>query len=273
MVEKKRVFYIRRAIFLLIAVAVAIPLLTRIEFPMIVGWPAQNLYDFVDKVPPDKIVVVSTSWSAGSQGECAPQTAALIRHLAKSGKRFAIWSFSDIQGPELAQAIAEPVTKEYDREYGVDWVNWGYKTGASAMIRGWAKDIWGTVKEDIKGTPAEELPFMENVRSHEDIGLIVDISAGVLAGTNTVNYYIQFLKGLYNVPVGYACTGVMAPEAFPYLDSGQIVGMMRGLAGAAEYEALVGFSGDATRRMTAQSFAHVLIIALIIIGNAGYFLS
>jgi hypothetical protein len=272
MAEKKRTFYVRRIVFALTAAAVAIPLLVNLEFPMIVGWPARNLYEAVEKVPPDKIIVISSSWSAGSQGECAPQTEALIHHLVKSGKRFAVFSFSDVQGPELVQRIAEPLAKKYGREYGVDWVNWGYRTGASTMLRAWAKDIWQAVKEDANGTPMEELPLMQHVRSHEDIGLIVDISAGSLGGTPTVLYYVQFLKGMYNVPVGYGCTGVMAAEAFPYLDSGQLVGMMRGLAGAAEYEKLVGFRGDGTRRMTAQSFAHVLVIALIILGNAGYFL-
>jgi len=272
MSERKIVFYTRRAIFLLTAVVVAIPLLVKIEMPVVVGWPARNLYEAVERVPPDKIVVVSISWSAGSKGETAPQTTALIRHLAKSGKRFAIWSFSDIQGPELAQAIAAPLADEYKRKYGVDWVNWGYKSGAASMMRGWAQDIWGTIKEDRNGTPVAKLPFMQKAHSYKDIGLIIDISAGSLSGTPTFRYYVQFLKGIYNVPVGCACTGVMAAETFPYLDSKQIVGMLRGLAGAAEYEELVGFHGEGIRRMTAQSFAHLFVIALIILGNVGYFL-
>jgi len=266
MVERKTVFYIRRAIFLLMAAAVAVPLLVRVELPVIVGWPARNLYEAVERVPPDKIIVISANWAAGTKGETWPQTEALIHHLTKRGKRFAIWSWGAVQGPELAQTIAEPLARKYGHEYGVDWVNWGFKTGGDQMVRGWAKDIPGTVKEDFFHTPVEKLPIMQHARAHDDIGLIVEIT-----GAATVGTYVRFLYGVYGTPVGYACTGVLVPEAFPYLDAKQIVGMMRGLAGAAEYEKLVGFRGQATKRMAAQSFTHLLIIALIVAGNAGYF--
>ncbi len=268
MQERRTVFYTRRAIFLLMALAVALPLLVRVEMPIIVGWPARNLYEAVERVPADKIVIISANWSAGTQGETAPQTAAVIRHLAQRHKRFAIWGWAYPQGPELAQTIAEPLAKKYGLKYGEDWVNWGYKTGTDQMIRGWAKDIPGTVKEDFKHTPVAKQPFTRYARDAKDIGLIVEIT-----GSATVGTYIRYLYGIYGTPVGYACTGVMVPEAFPYLDSKQIVGMMRGLTGAAEYEKLVGFRGDAAKRMSAQSFAHILIIGLIVAGNLGYYWS
>jgi hypothetical protein len=278
MAERKRVFYARRAIFFLTALAVAIPLRAGFHLPMTVGWPAKHLYEAVENVPADKVIILSISWGAGYKGETQPQTEALLLHLAKTGKRFVIWSWSDMQGPELAQQSAERITQEYGRKYGIDWVNWGFKTGGSAMLRGWAEDIWGIIKEDRRGTPLKELPIMQNIHSQKDIGLIIDISSGAWSGTPTVLYYVQFLYGVYGTPIGYACTGVMAPEAFPYLDSHQLVGLLRGLAGAAEYEQLEGYQqlegspGPATMRMAAQSFAHILIIVLIILGNVIYFL-
>jgi hypothetical protein len=78
---------------------------------------------------------------------------------------------------------------------------------------------------------------------------------------------VDYVYGIYRTPLGYACTGVMAPEAFPYYDAHQIVGVLKGLAGAAEYEKLVGYEGNALKRMPAQSSAHALMIALIVIGN------
>jgi hypothetical protein len=267
MLERKRTFYLRRGIFLLTAIAVIVPLLLPLRLPMIVAPPVQNLYDAVEQVPPDKIIVLSTNWEAGAKGENGPQTAALIYHLMKRGKRFAIWGWNYPQGPELAQVIAEPLARKYHRQYGVDWVNWGFKTGGTQMIRGWAENIWGAIKEDRKGTPMKNLPIMQNVHSYKDIGLIIEITPAASLGV-----YIQFLKGVHNVSIGYACTAVMAAEAYPYLDSKQIVGMLAGLAGAAGYEELEGYNGDGTRRMTAQSFAHIFIILLIILGNIGYFL-
>jgi hypothetical protein len=59
----------------------------------------------------------------------------------------------------------------------------------------------------------------------------------------------------------------MAPEFFPYLQAGQIRGMLGGMAGAAQYEALLKRADTATKGMDAQSMAHLLIIALIVFGN------
>jgi hypothetical protein len=61
----------------------------------------------------------------------------------------------------------------------------------------------------------------------------------------------------------------MAPEAYPLLDSGQLVGMLTGMRGAAEYETLLGSRspGFAVTAMAGQSFAHLFILGLIALGN------
>jgi hypothetical protein len=52
-----------------------------------------------------------------------------------------------------------------------------------------------------------------------------------------------------------------------------MLGMLGGLAGAAEYETLIGHPGQATEGMRPQSVTHLIIIAFIILGNGMYFLS
>ena len=63
----------------------------------------------------------------------------------------------------------------------------------------------------------------------------------------------------------------MASDAYPYLNAGQLEGLLGGLSGAAEYEKLIGVPGTATIGMDAQSIAHILIILLIALGNIAYF--
>jgi hypothetical protein len=62
----------------------------------------------------------------------------------------------------------------------------------------------------------------------------------------------------------------MAPGYYPFLDSGQMQGMLVGAKGAAELEILVDRPAKASRIMNVQSWAHLLIILLIVIGNLGY---
>jgi hypothetical protein len=63
-------------------------------------------------------------------------------------------------------------------------------------------------------------------------------------------------------------TAVMTTDYYPYLSSGQILGLIGGMKGAAEYERLNDFFGDARRGMDAQSLVHVVIVLLVIVGNA-----
>jgi hypothetical protein len=76
-------------------------------------------------------------------------------------------------------------------------------------------------------------------------------------------------------------TGVQASQVYSYYP-GQLRGMLAAIKGAAEYEALVSaaIDGDrvtapkyteARRRMAPQLFGHLLLIGLIVAGNAIYF--
>jgi len=60
------------------------------------------------------------------------------------------------------------------------------------------------------------------------------------------------------------------PQFVPFVQSGQLDGLLAGLRGAAEYELLLQAPGRALAMMDAQSMGHLLIIAFILIGNAAY---
>jgi hypothetical protein len=77
--------------------------------------------------------------------------------------------------------------------------------------------------------------------------------------------------------VGAGVTAVSAADAYPFLQSGQLTGLLAGMKGGAEYEILVSKSGyskatmPAVAAMDSQSLAHVVILLLVIIGNIAYF--
>jgi len=258
-------FWSRRVIWLALAIATAAFLLVKVKAVMYVSKPARDIYDAIEAVPASKLIVISCSWAPGTIGENGPQTEALIRHCFKAGKRFAIFGFVDPAGPGLGQAIAERCQAQYGRRYGRDWVNWGFNIGGIPMIRGWAKNIPGTIKRDIFRKPITSRPVMAGIKTVRDIGLVIEITPSLSLQT-----WVDFIYGIYRTPIAYACTGVMGPEAFPFYDAHQIVGVLKGLAGAAEYEQLMGYEGDALKRMPAQSSAHAVVIALIVLGNILY---
>ncbi len=261
-------FWVRRGIWLALAIATAVFLVVEVKATMYVSKPARDIYDAIEAVPDDKIIILSCSWAAGTVGENGFQTEGIIRHCFKAGKRFAIFGWADPMGPGLAQAIAERCQAQYGRCYGRDWVSWGFNTGLEPMIRALAKNIPNTIKQDVFKTPIARVPAMRGIRRIQDVGLVIEITASA-----SLYAWVDYIYGIYRTPLGYACTGVMAPEAFPYYDAHQIVGVLKGLAGAAEYEKLVGYEGNALKRMPAQSSAHAVMIALIVIGNVIFFRS
>jgi len=65
---------------------------------------------------------------------------------------------------------------------------------------------------------------------------------------------------------------VMVSELYPYLQTKQLVGLMPGLLGAAEYEKLINTPEKGTEGMSVQSFVHLLIVVLVIFGNMAFFI-
>jgi hypothetical protein len=256
----------RHVIYALLWVVVIATLLYRPATTLAPSPPTRSLYDAIEALPRDKLVIISASWDVGTRGENGPQTAAIIEHLFRTGRKFAIFGWVAPPGPLLAEMIAQDLARKYHKRYGTDWVNWGYKTGTDAMIIGLAKDIPAIIRRDMNGTPITDLPAMRGIKDVKDVSMLVEIT-----GSGTLLSWIEFWQGVYGTNIGYCPTGVMVPDAFPFLDAKQIRGLLRGLAGAAEYENLLRIHGDGSVRMTAQSASHLLIILLIAVGNIAFF--
>jgi hypothetical protein len=119
---------------------------------------------------------------------------------------------------------------------------------------------------DYYNVPLDSLPMMAKIQNYDDVKAVLNVS-----GTSATDWWIAYGNGRYKVPLAIGVTGVMATDYYPYLQTGQIFGILGGLKGAAEYETLVGTPGKAVQGMKVQMVAHLIIIVFIIIGNIGYF--
>jgi hypothetical protein len=258
----------RYYIYLLLAAVVVWQILRPMPLPIAPSRATRGVYDAIAAAPDDKLIIISTDWDASTQAETGPQTESLLHACFIHKKRFAILDLGPPMGAKLANDIAERVAKEYHARYGVDWCNWGYKYGYDNVLIALAKNIPKTIGDDFQGKPVGELPMMAGVQDIKSIGLVIEVT-GLAAITE---YWIGLIQGVYGTPFASAYTAVMAPGYYPFLDSKQMKGMLVGAKGAAEMEVLVGHPGKASAIMNVQSWAHVLIIALIVVGNLGYVL-
>ena len=125
---------------------------------------------------------------------------------------------------------------------------------------------------DAYGNNLHDMPILQAHKNLREVDLAV-----TLAGSTACMSWVVYGTSRVGLPVAFGVTAVMATDYFPYIQSGQIVGMMGGLRGAAEYEVLEtegGYTettGKAYRGMDVQSLAHILIILLVILGNIAYF--
>ena len=86
----------------------------------------------------------------------------------------------------------------------------------------------------------------------------------------TPEAWVVYAGTKYNQTIAVGCTAVSAVGYYPFLNSKQIIGLIGGMKGAAEYEKLIEMGGTATAGMDSQSIAHILIIVLIIMANISY---
>jgi len=252
----------RRFLYALLMLAVCIPFFFTGRIPVPISPETRALYTRIEELPPDSFVLIGMDWSASTRGENGAQAEALMRHLMKRRLRFAMIAFANPQGSTLGQELAERLQGEYGVTQGKDWCDFGYKTDQQNFLQAFVRNIPASVGTDERGLPLETLPVMKGIYSGKDISLFLEIT-----GTNTYNVYIQFLQGPANVPMGVALTAVMSAEAYNYLDSKQIIGLVNGLKGAIEYEQLLPAFGKASHASNSSSLAHLLIITFIILGN------
>ena len=157
--------------------------------------------------------------------------------------------------------------KEYNKEYGKDYVFLGYKSGGPVVIQKVCTRFKEAFPTDNVLTNVDELPLMADVNSLKDVSAVLSVSSG----DPGIKQWVMIAHEQTEVPVAGGCTAVSAPEFYPYLNAGQLFGLMGGMKGAAEYELLLKKPGMATGGMGAQSIVHVMIIIFIFLANVSYF--
>jgi hypothetical protein len=257
----------RRILYVLLCLSVALPLILKPKTKVRVSEPVRGAYEAVDRLPAGTAVLISIDYDPSSAPEVQPMLIALLRQAFKKNLHVIITGQLAL-GLPLAEIALNQVAPEMGKVYGKDYVNIGYRPGGAAMMVGIGREIRDYFRTDYKGVPLDSFAFMRSVHNYHDIGLLVCLAHGPTAET-----WIQFVGGRFNETIIVGCTGVNAPSLYQYLHSGQIKGIIGGLQGASEYEALIGKPGSATLGMPAQSAAHGLIILLLVIGNIGYIIS
>ena len=266
----------RRWIFLAMFLGVAIPILARLVFPEEVSKQSKMVFDAVDELPDGSNILLSYDFDPASQGELLPMAQAFTRHCSIKGHKqyyMALWPL----GSPMVDLSIVTINEEYpDMVYGEDYMKFSYKAGGEAVIRMITQDLRGMFPLDSQGTQLDDIPMTRNIKNIQDMNLIINVSAGD-PGTKQ---WVQFAATPFGITTVSGCTGVQAPQMYPYIPK-QLAGVLGAIKAAAEYEAAIDEAypsiadnqkaQEAKRRMGPQLVAHSLMILFIVVGNWIYF--
>ncbi len=257
----------RRWIYLLVALTVIFPLIVPADFPVRITPEAIQLYEAIEALPDSSVVLLTFDYYPSSTAETEPMSTAALHHLFRKHCKVLTMTTIPLGGPSIAERVTRLVAAEYGKQYGVDFVNLGYKANYVAVLKGMGTSIEAIYPTDNSSTPLAELPMMQTVKDYRDIAFIFAVADNAI-----VEYWISIVNAQYGTPVGAGVTAVSAPKYYSFVSSGQMTGLLGGMKGAAEYEQLVSKPAIAMKGMGIQSLIHLLIIALVIVGNLGFFL-
>ena len=262
----------RRWIFLIIGIAVLIPILKPLGMPIRPSDSSQKVYSFInDSLANNSKVLLSLEYSPSTKPENHPMTISIMRHLFSKGHKIYItclWPDGEFMAQDAIKEIAIDELSKDSLVYGLDYVLLGYRPGAEAVVKGIVSNIRQLYTVDARQIKVEDIPMMDGVNKFEDFDFLFSISSGTPGTTE----WVQYAADPTGVPMSSGVTSIQVNEMMPYVQSGQMIGILAGMPGAAEYEKLTDHPGTATSGMDAQSIAHLVIVLFIVLGNVSYFI-
>jgi len=270
----------RRWIFIFVGLAVLVPMLFNLQCAQVASPIVRGIYDKIESIPPGSRVVMSFDYGPSTVPEIQPMVDAVIRHCLERDLKIVFLALWATGQNILTTTIDTMVAREYPQlEYGVHYANFGYKAGNQGVINVVLSDFYKMFPTDVEGAPSRDFPLMKGLRSFKDVELIISFGGGFPG----IKEWVQFAGDVGDIAIAGGCTAVAAPLLYPYYPQ-QMVGLMGGIKGAAEYEALLSehfekfrdtekFPQRGHEMMGPQTVAHIVIMLFIVIGNMAYFMT
>jgi hypothetical protein len=299
----------RRYIYLVVALAIILPLIIPFNSKTYVTEPVENIYKKIDSFAGrrDRAVLLVFNHDASTMAELFPMEVSILRHCFQRNIPVFTICFMPSSKPLMDYAL-QTAKEDFDVQSGIDYVNFGFKPWSlfTPIVLGMGDDIAKAVETDDEGRIVENLEIMKEIKNYNEMNLVIDFAASA-----AVYQWITYARSRFGANVAAGVTAVMAADNYPYLQTGQLIGMLAGLKGAAEYEKLIDvfamhreivdgqevivsrdFSKEVLKDswiklsdiknpsyktarigMNAQTVAHIMIIVFIILGNIGYFVN
>ncbi|MBU2611443.1 MAG: hypothetical protein KJ606_10965, partial [Chloroflexi bacterium] len=274
---------LRWVIALVLILAASLPIVTGIQTVPGAIYPAElgPTRELINGLGTNSPVLVVFDYEPALSGELEAAAAPIIDHLLLKAPRLAIISTSPT-GPILAERFlkttqasrgyqrSDPVDQRSDPvdQRGEGYVNLGYLAGGPAGVLGFAQNPSLTAANSFEGAPAWGTPPLQGVQNMSDFAALIILTDNPDTGRIWIEQAGPYLK---NSPLLMVISAQAEPMLRPYYDSGQIKGLVTGLAGGKAYEQAnePAFPGPGLARRYWDAFSLSLFLAemMILIGG------
>jgi len=226
---------------------------------------AKAFYNVIEGLPEGSKVLLVLDYDASLDGELTPQARAMIWHLLRKDLGIVTISLNP-QGTAIVQDLFQERAR-YAPE-GL-YVNLGYLPPHPASLQAFIRSPFGGTTLFGTTDGAAQTALGQRVSRFDDLDLIVTVS-----GTQDhVRWWIEQVGSQRPVHIIAGVSAAIAPHVQPYYSdtgSGQLKGMLVGLAGAAAYERLLDadFLPSARENLSLQGYAQVVLILIVLLSGA-----
>jgi hypothetical protein len=228
----------------------------------------QQFYDGMDAIPDGSIVVVSWQTRFGRPTKMIGLEDVTKHLMKKDVKIFHVSFDKSMEGGEVCERILRKLDpeKNYGKVYGVDYINFGGVAGGEASLAGFLDDAHGTFPRDQRGTPIDQYPISDLLKTGEDIDYVY------CSGTEHYAWVGQ-AQPRYGTVIFAGSDAGEVTEIMPYVESGQVSGALNDMMGAAEYERLIKQPGEALKSTDPLNTIQFYQAALLIVTNVIFLFS
>jgi len=260
--------FLRWMIAALLIILVSIPILLGSQLT-----PVNSLYPpdllaaqkVINQLPASPTVLVVSDFEPAFSSEVGAASAPVLDQLLAKGANVTVVS-SLPTGSVQANLLFTTFLGSYNYLGTDKYINLGYLPGGAAGIYNFATNPAGVIPADVKGNQVWSSPdsFLNGKSQLSDF----DAMLVLVDSSETAQVWVEQTRlPLGPKPLLMVISAQSEPMIRPYYDSGQVQGMVTGLAGGASYELLTGKPGIG--RLYWDAFAVAFFVAEVIVVVGG----
>ena len=221
-------------------------------------------YNAVEGLAQGSEVLLVLDYDASLDGELTPQLGAIVRHLLSKNLGIVAVSIT----PQGVAIVQDMLQENPGFTSGQHYINLGYLPPHPASLQSFVNSPTGATTLFGTGQDPDRTPLGKRVERFDDLDLIVTVSGN----QEHIRWWVEQVGSQRQIDIVAGVSASIAPYVQPYYNpnSGQIKGMLVGLAGAADYETQFDprvSSYYAQQNLVLQGYGQIVLVVILLLSG------